>query len=213
MQRSLTLETMDDPNAPEALLTSFHRDLKLIHTLIGDMRAITKRVKSIQPRTIIDIGCGDGALLDELKRATGASVTGVELRPPAESPYHIPIVQADATRDPLPLADVAVSMMVLHHLDEERIVGLIRNVGRYCKKFVCLDLVRHPLPMALFTAFVCPFIGKIAAQDGRQSIRRSFTGPELRALAERAVEGSGAFVQHDVSRAYAGQILEITYRD
>jgi len=213
MQRSLALETMDDPNAPEALLQSFHRDLKLIHTLIGDMRAIKRRVQSIQPRSIIDIGCGDGALLHELRRTTGASVTGVDLRPPAESPYGIPIVRADATRDPLPYADVAVSMMVLHHLNEEQIVALIRNVGRYCKKFVCLDLVRHPLPIALFTLFLCPLIGKIAARDGRQSIRRSFTGPELRALAERAVLGSEATVQHHVSRFYAGQILEITFRD
>ncbi len=213
MQRSLALETMDDPNAPEPLLASFHRDLKLIHTLIGDMRAVTKRVKSIQPRSIIDIGCGDGALLDQLRRATGASVTGVELRPPMHSPYDIPILQADATRDPLPMADVAVSMMVLHHLNEEQLVALIRNVGLYCKKFLCLDLVRHPLPIALFTVFICPLIGKIAAQDGRQSIRRSFTGPELRALAEGAVAGTGARVKHDVSRFYAGQILEITYRD
>lgn len=211
MVRSLTPEIMDGPDVSESMMRTFHRDLKLINTLLGNMSAIVDRLKRDPPRSVLDIGCGGGALLDRIRKDLGATVTGVDLRVPASDPYGISIVAADAARDPLPQADAAVSLLVLHHLSETQVLDVIRNVGRSCRRFVCLDLVRHPLPIVLYTAFVCPFVSRETALDGRQSIRRAFTPAELRSLTERALEGTTATFEHWVSSVNARQIVDITY--
>jgi len=203
---------MDGPDVSESMMRIFHRDLKLINSLLGNMSAIVDRLKRDPPRSVLDIGCGGGVLLDRIRKELGATVTGVDLRVPATDTYGISIVAADATRDPLPQADAAVSMLLLHHLSETQAIDVIRNAGRSCRRFVCLDLVRHPLPIVLYTAFICPFVSKEAALDGRQSIRRAFTPAELRSLTERALEGTGATFEHWVSPISARQIIDITYR-
>ena len=124
----------------------------------------------------------------------------------------IPIVSADATSDRLPEADVAVSLLVSHHLTPEQNVSMIRNVGRYCRRFIILDLIRHPLPFWLFTLFVCPLVGPVSAQDGRQSIRRSFTPDEFTRLAEEALAGTEGNLAVDVSPWLSRQVIDIKFR-
>jgi 2-polyprenyl-3-methyl-5-hydroxy-6-metoxy-1,4-benzoquinol methylase len=160
---------------------------------------------------VLDIGCGDGAVLARIRDAMGAQVTGIDLRPPEEDVYGVPILQRDATRDDLPPADVAISLLTLHHLTDDQVVGVIRNTSRSCRRFICLDLVRHPLPFALFSLFIGPLIHKAAADDGRQSIRRAFKPVELQALVTRALEGTTATFEHQVSRYYAHQIIDIRF--
>jgi hypothetical protein len=72
-------------------------------------------------------------------------------------------------------------------------------------------MVRHPLPLFLFNIFVGPLIGRIAAADGRQSIRRSYTPEELRRLVDEAVRGTKAQVEHWVSPVRARQIVDIRW--
>jgi SAM-dependent methyltransferase len=210
--RSLEPEYMDSDDVPEADRAAFHRDLARVHRFLGTQNHIIERIRRApEPAgSVIDIGCGDGALLARIREATGAQVTGVDLRPPEEDVYDVPIVRCDATRDELPAADVAVSLMTLHHLTDQLVIDLIRNVSRSCRRFICLDLVRHPLPFALFSAFIGPWINKPAADDGRLSIRRAFRPEELRALVGAALEGAGR-LEHRVSRYYATQVVDIWF--
>jgi SAM-dependent methyltransferase len=208
MQRSLTPEIMDGPDIPDDVLRKFHADLRLIHRFMDNGALLLRRLNGA--RSVMDIGCGDGELLALVRERTGAEVQGVDL---VDQPHaKVPVMRADATRDPLPAADVAISTLVIHHLTEEQTVELIRNVGRSCRRFVFLDLVRHPLPFWLYTIFLCPFLSKVGAADGRQSIRRAFTGPEMKALVARALEGTGATFTQWVSPFAARQVVEITYR-
>jgi hypothetical protein len=101
--------------------------------------------------------------------------------------------------------------MVLHHLTDGEVTALIRNAGRSVKRLICLDPVRHPLPLALYTVFLCPFLSPVGALDGRQSIRRSFRPEELAALVRRAIEGTGATVEHWVSPVFARQVIDIRW--
>jgi hypothetical protein len=139
-------------------------------------------------------------------------VVGVELRPPKTNPLRVRIVEADAVRDPLPEADAAICLLVLHHLSEQDIIGMIRNVGRSVRRFIILDLVRHPVPLALFRVFLCPFFEPSFGADGRQSIRRAYTPGEMRDIVVRAIEGSGASVDHTVTRFRSRQIIDISWR-
>jgi len=122
-----------------------------------------------------------------------------------------PIVRADAIRDPLAKADLAFSMYLGHHLSEQDVIGLIRNVGRCSRRFILLDLVRHPLPLALFRIFVAPFVSPVVVADGQVSIRRSYTRTELRELTAEALAGSAACFRHSVAPLYARQVIDISY--
>ena len=213
MLRSQIPEIMDGPEIPEALACAVHRDLKLINRLMGNTRAIIERLRRAVPpvRSVIDIGCGDGALLIEIQNALDLEVCGVDLRPPEIPPPGIPILALDATKDELPQADAAVSVLTIHHQTDIQVIDLIRNVGRSAKRFVILDLVRHPLPLWLYTIFYGPLIHRVTLLDGRQSVRRAYTPPELKTLVETAVEGTEATVDQWVSPIYARQLVEINW--
>ena len=212
-QRSLEPELMDSDEVPEADRAAFHRDLALIHRLLGDLSSILQRIRrTAHPvRSVIDIGCGDGAALAQIRQAVGARVTGIDLRPPRKDIHDVPILQRDATCDELPPADVAISLLTLHHLTDDQVVRVIRNAARSSRRLICLDLVRHPLPFALFSTFIGPLIHKAAADDGRQSIRGAFKPGELRTLVSDALDGTGATFDHEVSPYYAKQIIDIQF--
>lgn len=212
MPRSLLPEIMDSADLPEATRVTFHHDLKRVNALLGNWRKIAQLVRAGGPvRRVLDIGCGDGALLAHLRRTLGVDVVGAELVAPRGHAYDVPIVIADATRDALPAADVAISVLTLHHMTEDGIVQMLRNTGRTCRRLIVLDLVRHRLPLVLFSVFIGPLLHREAASDGRQSIRRAFTPSELSALVTKALGGTGATWRHIVSPYRASQVLDIKY--
>jgi hypothetical protein len=96
-----------------------------------------------------------------------------------------------------------------HHLSESEVEAMIVNVLRSCRRFILLDLVRHPLPLALFIGFVAPFVSMVAAHDGRISVQRAFTPAELRQIVQRAASASGASFGHTVAPCYIRQIADI----
>lgn len=201
---------MDNPDLTGPVLDKFHRDLARIHSLLGTFETIEQFVRADgrRVRRVLDIGCGGGALLEFLQRRMGVEVVGVDRKPPESA--KVPIIAADAITAKLPEADVAVSSLTAHHLTPEENVAMIRNVGRSCRRFVIHDLVRHPLPLALFTIFICPLIGREAAVDGRQSIRRAFTPEEFAELGRTALNGTGRF-EIDVSALRSRQILDLYF--
>jgi len=213
MQRSLAPEIMDDPRVPEHVRERFHHQLGFIQRLLGTHRAVLNMLRrdSRAVRRVLDIGCGYGALLHEIRIALMTDVVGADLGTPRRNPLGVPIIEADATRDHLPVADVAVCVGVLHHLREDEVIALVRNTSRSVRRFIAMDLVRHWLPLALFTAFLSPLLMPEVAADGRQSIRRAYTAEELKAIVERAVAGSGARVIHRVAPLRLRQTIDIVW--
>lgn len=212
LNRSLDPEIIDNPALPEQLMDLVYADLARTHRSLGNTRALVSALRKDPPaRRVLDIGCGRGLLMMELRRRLGVDVVGVELRGPKVRIPGVPILRADAVRDPLPSCDTAIAVCVAHHLGDEELVALIRNVGRSCERFLILDLVRHSLPLALFRMFVAPFIHPINASDGARSIRRSFTPAELGSLVQRALHPSRASFRHHVNPLRIRQIVDITY--
>jgi SAM-dependent methyltransferase len=213
MKRSFDPEIIADPNLPEDTLTLVYRDLTRTHRFLGNIRALVLELgRNRHPlRRVLDIGCGRGELLLEIQRKIGVETVGVDVRVTGTSHAGVPIIQADAVRDPLPACDVALAVCVAHHLTDEHLVELIRNVGRSCRRFVILDLVRHPLPLLLFRCFVAPFVHWVNAADGVSSIRRSYTPAELESLVRLALQGSAGTYRHSVGPLYIRQIVDISY--
>jgi SAM-dependent methyltransferase len=213
--RSTETEILDDPDLhlPDDLIDRSYRDLDRVHRFLGNDRAILRllRSRATQNTTVLDIGCGQGALLSKIRKQFHCDVIGVDLRPaPQSSP--IRILSGNAITDPLPASDIAISVCLIHHLTEDELKQLIRNVARTSRRFIILDLVRHWLPLLLFRTFVAPFLSRINAIDGAISVRRSYTPAELRRItSEAARETGGTIVQHKVAPFYIRQVVDIQW--
>jgi SAM-dependent methyltransferase len=202
---------MDSADVRGSVLDKFHRDLNFVNRCLGTFPTIARVIRNdAKPvHRVLDIGCGGGALLEYLQKRLTVEVIGVDQKPPDTA--SVPIVAADAVTAPLPETDVAICTLTAHHLTPEQIVALIRNVSRSSRRFIIHDLIRHPLPLVLFTVFLCPLIGREAAVDGRQSIRRAYTPEEFKQIVGTAISGTNATFTTDVSRFLSRQIFDIRF--
>lgn len=212
MDRADQTELLEDPSLPEDVVEKAYRDLARTQRLLGNSAAVFRQVRktTLPVNRILDIGCGQGALLEQIRSRLGVDVVGFDLRPAPRSAT-VPILTGNAAVDPLPSADVALAVCVVHHLEEADVVKLIRNVSRSCPRLILLDLVRHWMPMVLFRGFVSPFLHPINAADGLTSIKRAYTPQELRDLVAEAVKGSKHRVEHTVAPFYIRQVVDISF--
>lgn len=209
--RSREFEILDRDDVPEILASQSYRELNAIHRVLGDKRYLISALRQDRNRVrrVLDVGCGRGDLLKEITASLGVEGIGIDLAPSGHS--DIPRLKADATRDLLPTVDVAYSAYVAHHVSEENLVRMIHNVGRSCRRFILLDIVRHWIPLALFQVFVAPFVSPITAEDGRISFRRAYAPSELKNLVKGALAGTGARYHHSVSVLGIRQVVDISY--
>jgi 2-polyprenyl-3-methyl-5-hydroxy-6-metoxy-1,4-benzoquinol methylase len=211
-ERDQCQELLDTLRLSEVTVARAYRDLARLQGWLGNTAEILRLIKTdrLPVRRVLDIGCGRGALLAEVRRKLGMDVVGVDLREaPAGTP--VPIISANAVTDPLPSADIAISVCMAHHLSPHEVRGMIANVSRSCRRLIILDLVRHPLPLALFTAFVAPLLTRLNAADGKTSIRRAFTPDELGRIAETAASETGGRVRRSVAPLYTRQVVDISW--
>jgi SAM-dependent methyltransferase len=214
MIRSFEEEILDGAGLPPQEVERAHHGLLLTHTLLGNHRTVLSALRRDEKTVgrVLDIGCGHGALMEKIRSKLGAEVVGVDLQPPQDGAKDLCILKLDAVRDALPRADVAVSVCMAHHLRDEEFVELIANVGRACRRFVILDLVRHPVPLRLFSAFAPLCLPRVNVLDGRQSIRRAYTPEEFCALIGHAVAaGIGGSFRHSVAPLWIRQMADIRY--
>jgi len=213
MERESGSEILDQDGLPDALVERAYRDLANIHHWLGDTRHIVRAIRqdALPIRRIMDVGCGTGVVLAEVGRKLGVEVVGADIKSHPAIAAPVSIVKADARHEPLPIADIAFSMHLGHHLSERDLTRLIRNVGRFCRRFILLDLVRHPLPLALFRLFVAPFVCPIDAKDGQISVRRSYTPAEFRRVTATALAGTGGTFRHSVAPFHLRQVIDISY--
>jgi SAM-dependent methyltransferase len=215
MERSFTPEILDGDNVPEEQAARVYREITAIHRLLGDTRCLVQALRRdpLPVRSVLDIGCGQGGVLEAVTKTLGVPGIGVDIVAPvpSRSLTSQPIIQANAVRDALPHADVAIATHLAHHLPDQELIQMIRNVGHSCRRFILLDLVRHPLPLNLFRIFIAPFLSPIAASDGQTSVRRAYTPAELTAAVTAALSGSKATFHHSVAPFSIRQVVDISY--
>jgi SAM-dependent methyltransferase len=204
-QRSHRLERLDTGDYTADEYVRWQGEMKWINRLLGDTRALRLsladelRDGSANKVSVLDVGAGAGYLLKaavEITRENGGLFVGAELNHEAaltldalSGEFGISGVQCDALR--LPFADdsfdFAISSLFLHHLDDEQAVTLINEMNRVARKrFIIIDLHRHPVAYYLFRGLGRLFLQRFTVEDGALSILKSFRPAELKRLAHRA---------------------------
>jgi SAM-dependent methyltransferase len=204
---------LEHSDLPDDLVERAYQDIARIHGWLGDTRFMVRALRRdpLPVHRVLDVGCGTGLVLHEVGRRLGVEMVGVDIHSHPSIAAPVEIVQADARRDPLPTADVAFCMHLGHHLEAGDLVRLIRNVGLFCRRFIVLDLVRHPLPLALFRLFLAPVVCAIDAEDGQRSIQQSYTPDEFRKLTSLALAGTRGSFRLSVAPFNLRQVIDISY--
>jgi SAM-dependent methyltransferase len=120
-------------------------------SLAGDVHtpvAARLRAEALQP--VLDVGCGDGALLDEQPPVRGW--VGLDLSPAQLQVAPGPVIEADAACLPIAggMVGAVVALWVLYHLDEPlRAVAEARRVLRPGGLFVACTTARDDSPELL----------------------------------------------------------------
>ena len=213
MERQSVSEILDNPGLPDPVIARAYRDIARIHRWLGDTGYIIRAIRRdpLPVRRILDIGCATGFVLKDVEQRLGVEGIGIEINPHPSIAAPVTIVRADARRDRLPPADIAYCMCLGHHLSESGLADMVRNVGRSCRRFLIVDLVRHPLPLGLFRIAIAPFVCRIDAEDGCRSIRRSYTPAELGRIVKQALANTAGRYRHTVAPLYTRQVIDISY--
>lgn len=201
-KRSLQSEIMDDFDLQGDELRQTLQDLENVNSWLGG-NAITKTgikklpINKSELIRIVDIGCGNGAMLRELSR------WGLK------NGYQFELVGVDANTHAIDIAeelsqnypnvnflalnifseefrsmkfDILLCTLTLHHFKDSQIPELLHQLYEQSSVGVVInDLQRSKLAYVLFQAFCAVFVdNEIARKDGLISILRGFKKPDIK---------------------------------
>lgn len=151
-------------------------------------------------RTLLDLGCGQGAFLKQFSGSNHARMIGVDRSRVALSLAATSLpsgswVEADVRELPIRDAsiDIVLCSLLVHHFDPADAVRLLSEAGRVARLGVIVsDLTRSRLAWVCTWLFTRLFSRSWVFQvDGPRSVRAAYTRKELQSLAARAnLEGA-----------------------
>lgn len=213
---------MDDPALDPAehrrALGGLRRINAVSRTAAGLGRVLERRwaAELDRPRRILDIACGGGDVVIVLQRRAQRKglpwrFDGCDISPTAVASatraaeaagVEVGFYEVDVTADALPAGyDCFISMLFLHHLDDDAIAGLLSRCAAAAPLVVMDDLVRDRLGYAMAwwgTRLLSR--SRIVHADGPQSVRAALAVGELRGLAKRAGMENVSICRHFPSR-------------
>jgi len=204
MLRSLEPEWLDTlpPDDPRAQHS--RRDLRRINGLMGSAafvaRELVRGSADGPPRTIAEIGAGDGTLMLRVARRLAAPSGQVRAilvdRQPAVSPRTLAALGALGWRAEATTADVfdwlaapgggpfdaIVANLFLHHFEAAPLAALLALAARRTRQFIACEPRRSRI--ALAGSHLLGLIGcnDVSRHDAVVSVRAGFHGRELSAL-------------------------------
>lgn len=202
MKRIVQPELLDTlaPHDPRAVRS--RRDLQHVnglmrhHVIMAD--ALQKNVNGHAPKTITELGAGDGnfllgvaekisprwpntnaALLDLQKNISAETLASF-----AKLGWRAEAVVADVFNWPQTsdTDEVVIANLFLHHFDDARLVELLRLISCRTKVFIALEPRRARWP--LFCSHLLGAVGcnDVTRHDAVVSVRAGFSGCELSSL-------------------------------
>ncbi len=208
-RRSEETELMDAEDVDYTTFRDCLRDLAKVNVVTLGHRPTLAFLEALRRKgrfkhggavRILDVGSGYGDLLRAVdrwaaRRGLNVQLTGVDLNPWSAQ------AAREATRPGRPIewitsdvfdhagrADVIVSSLFTHHLDDAHVVRFLRwTEDRAELGWFVNDLHRHPLPHAVFGPLAAAFRWhRFVRHDGPVSIARAFVPNDWRGLLQAA---------------------------
>lgn len=201
--RSNEPELMDDPDLDPKALHIALRDIERTNTWLGGneitikaLRKVLKDFSTDQEISILDVGCGDGAMLRAIAkdpvlskyslRLVGLDLSRQSIKSAKEANAQYPNIQYEAV-DVLQVSseqyscDMVLMTLTLHHFTDQEIPKVLQKCKEIASVAILInDLQRSKIAHGLFRLFSVFFIkGNVAKNDGLVSIRRGFLKKEL----------------------------------
>lgn len=213
-KRSSQSEIMDDFNLQGEEMEALMTDLRCVNTLLGGTKITTNGIAILlkdhpkdTPVRIIDIGCGDGALLRECalwgrKNGFTLKLIGIDANENIiregrlrsvefdEIEYQVLNIFSDEIK--ALQADICLCTLFLHHFPNAAILKILKRLTSQSRiGLVVNDLQRSAYAFHLFKLFSAIFIKtKIAKHDGLVSVARGFQKKELEVIGTEIPEAT-----------------------
>ncbi len=206
--RSSEKELMDDLHMDGSLLYDTLDKIAGINKVLGGNGVVLSGVKVLlektdkdTPITIIDLGCGSGAMLRTLahyarKKKRRFQLIGIDANAHTlayaeklSSEYeeiHYKNIDVFSKEFDAISYDIATATLFVHHFEETEIFSLVKQLSSKASIGVVInDLHRHWLSYYLFRIFAFFYGNKMTRHDGAISILRGFKKEELVSMANQ----------------------------
>jgi hypothetical protein len=204
MKRTIERELLDELPADDRRAVAARRDLQKVNLMMGHPRVLARVVGGAfdqrSPRTIIELGAGDGTLLLRLAKTMATRWGPVRAilvdrqrllsartqRAFEALAWSVESVQMDVfewLQRPVPeSSDVIIASLFLHHFPKDDLRRLLHYVAGQADLFLACEPRRAYI--ALRAAGLLWLIGcnEVTTHDARISVRAGFAGREISAL-------------------------------
>lgn len=210
---------MDDPELDAAQHQRALRGLQRIHRLTGTAQRLWKNIRAAMRArgetewTILDVGCGDGALLRELHHLASKSELRLRLMGCDFSSRAVDLARAAAERERISIqwylcdvlqqelpvqADAVICSLFLHHFQNADIVNILSTFRQHTHRLLLVeDLLRTRLGYGLCWIGVHALSrSRVVHVDGLLSVRAALTVDEIEALCQQAGLGAAQIEKH-----------------
>ncbi len=198
--RRLEREWLDELPADDPRALRSRADLRRINAIMGNARIVASALKPLfpqSPRSLVELGAGDGVFALRLTRLLGArgmDVTLVDqqrivapetLRAFGEAGATVNVTQADVfdwLGRPGPRVDVVMANLFLHHFEDKPLADMLSLIAQRTRVFVACETRRSAVTMAgakMLGAIGC---NDVTRHDAAASIRAGFRDGEISAL-------------------------------
>ncbi len=193
---------MDDPNVDEATLKAALAEVTRVNKYLGGQQVTLEGLRYFFDRfsqksyTILDVGCGDGAMLRSIanfarKRSIAVKLIGIDINPKSialaqkrsqdfpELSFQVQdVFKLNETHLEI---DIITSTLTMHHFNDAEILKFLAQFLKLANLGVVInDLQRSTIAYRLFQAYSRVFMkSAMARHDGLISIERAFTKNEL----------------------------------
>jgi hypothetical protein len=232
LPRSVEPELLDHMAADDARAVRARRDLKRLNAVIlqtGIMAPIVARqwaqdgMQEQPPRTILDLGAGDGTFSLSVARRLSARWPGVTLTlldrqsivsretraAFAALGWKVETVAADVLDHLEEIksagVDVITTNLFLHHFHEPQLARLLGLAARSARLVVACEPRRNKLALRASRLLWGIGCNEVSLHDAIVSVRAGFAGNELSALWPRQDPGPGQ--DHWILQEYAARLF------
>jgi hypothetical protein len=204
LPRRVEPEVLDGLAAEDPRAQRSRGDLRRIHRAMATLsivqRALDRCPAGFRPRTLLELGAGDGSLmlrlalqrsarwpdvrvtlLDRLNPVAASTLDGLR-----KSGWTPRVVTADAFEWLAGAGDarwdLVFASLFLHHLSSQELSRLLAEVAARSPVFLCCEPRRSVLPLAGSHLVGLLGAGSVARQDAVSSVHAGFRGHELSEL-------------------------------